>query len=113
MRCRHCSSRNTRVTCTEHEANTTKRYCRCLDCGQRYRTREYYEKPKPGPAPGGKLPSTQGSRNGFAVLTEQNVRDIRRRSEEGASNRAIAAVFGINASTVSRIVTRKVWSHVL
>ena len=113
MRCRHCNSRNTRVTCTQHQESITKRYCRCLDCGQRYRTLENYEKPRLGPEPGRKLPSTQGVRNGFSVLTEENIRDIRRHSEDGASNRAIAAEYGINAGHVSRIVNRKVWSHVL
>lgn len=112
MQCRNCASSNTRVTCTQQKVNTTKRYCRCLDCGQRYRTLENYEKPKPGPEPGRKLPSTQGMRNGFAVLTDQNIRDIRRCSEDGASNRAIGALYGINAAHVSRIINRKIWSHV-
>jgi hypothetical protein len=112
MDCPNCNNKNTRVVCTKHLLRSTKRYCRCLDCGERFRTLENYEKPKPGPQPGRTLRSTQGTRNGFAVLVEQNVRDIRRLSEAGSSNRAIAAEFGINAAHVSRIVNRKVWSHV-
>jgi hypothetical protein len=112
MKCLKCDSKNTRVTCTEHNETFTKRYCRCLDCSHRFRTIERYEKYRRGPKPGGKLLDTQGVNNGFAVLTEDNIRDIRGLKSQGQSNRQIAATYGINSAHVSRIVNRKVWSHV-
>jgi hypothetical protein len=114
MDCPQCGGRNTlRVVVTEHRANGTHRWRRCISCDFPQRTLERPYSPKPGPEPGRKLPSTQGERNGYAVLTEQNIRDMRRRSKEGASHRAIAAVYGVHPAHVSRIVNRKIWTHVL
>ena len=112
MKCIQCNSTNTRVTCTTHLETNTKRYCRCLDCNQRFQTIERYVKYHRGPKPGGTLLDTQGVKNGNAVLTEQNILDIRKLKAEGKSNFAIAVIYGINRGHVSRIVNRKVWVHV-
>lgn len=45
-------------------------------------------------------------------LSEEVVRSIREKSAKGASLGMLADEFGLNASTVSRIVNRKIWSHV-
>jgi hypothetical protein len=112
MKCQSCNSNNTRVTCTDHIETGTKRYCRCLDCGNRFRTVERYEVYRRGPSKGSKLLATQGSKNGFSVLTEQNVLDIRKLKQEGKTNFAISVIYGIHRGHVSRIVNRKVWTHI-
>ena len=40
MYCPKCYSRNTRVVSTDPIKDTTKRYCRCLDCTARFTTIE-------------------------------------------------------------------------
>ena len=40
MKCPKCYSRNTRVVSTDPIKDTTKRYCRCLDCTARFTTIE-------------------------------------------------------------------------
>jgi len=115
MRCRKCNSRNTRVIVTEHHGNETWRYCRCLDCETKYKTIETYAILKRGSIPG--VPQhpnciRRGEGGGSSVLTEQNVRDIRRLSEEKVTYKEIARRYGIHKDTVYRIVKRKRWIHV-
>lgn len=115
MRCRSCNSSNTKVTVTEHHKNETWRYCRCIDCGAKYKTIEQYAVPKRGPAPGWTAPpncSKKGSENNASVLTEANVLDLRRMAAEGKTYVALAKEFGIHKDTVYRIVKRKRWTHV-
>ena len=112
MYCPTCNSPNTRVTSTSHLETHTKRYCRCLDCQQRFKTIERYVKYRRGPKRGGTLLDTQGVKNGNAVLTEQNILDIRKLKAEGKTNFAISIIYGINRGHVSRIVNHKVWTHV-
>jgi DNA-binding transcriptional regulator YiaG len=59
----------------------------------------------------GRAPRMQGEANGFAKLTADQVREIRRLSEEGLTQRAIANRFGISQKQVSRIVRGKRWAH--
>lgn len=54
----------------------------------------------------------RGSRNPVAILTEQDVRDIRRRKAEGESCRLLAAAFGVSYSSVLKIIAGKTWTHV-
>ena len=115
MKCRACYSSNTRVTCTEHKLDTTRRYCRCLDCGEKFRTTEQYEQPKrgvPRGTPAHPNQSKLGSTNGSSVLTEKNVIDIRLLASGNQTYAEIAKKFGIHKDTVYRIVKRKMWSHV-
>lgn len=113
MKCRKCNSKNTRVICTDHFLNFTKRYCRCLDCGINYRTIEHYEIQKPGPQKGSIRTgnSAKGSSHGSAILTEKNVIQIRRLHQEGKTYKVIAEKYGISASYISRIVNYKAWKH--
>jgi DNA invertase Pin-like site-specific DNA recombinase len=83
-----------------------------LECGEKFRTVEKYEVYRRGPKRGGTTPDTAGEKNGFSVLTADNVIDIRRLKREGKSNRQIATTYGINAGHVSRIVNHKVWKHI-
>lgn len=113
MKCRSCDSTNTRVTCTEHHGNQTKRWCRCLDCGEKFRTIECYEKSKPGPPKGSRRPGViaRGSAHGRSVLTEKNVLDIRKLARKGKTYKQISEIYGIGPSYISRIVNYKQWSH--
>lgn len=113
MRCRYCNSKNTRVTCTDHFDKFTKRYCRCLDCNAKFRTVEQYELLKPGPALGKPRPGniSRGQTHGSSVFTDANIIDMRSMYQSGTTLKAIASKYGISSSYVSRIVNRKVWTH--
>ena len=51
MKCPNCKSTETRVGTTEGHGDFTKRYCKCLKCGSKFKTIEKYsnKKEKPGP----------------------------------------------------------------
>lgn len=54
-----------------------------------------------------------GQSNGYAKLTDDQVREIyRRRHEEGHMYKTIAEDFGISASSVGFIATGKTWKHI-
>ena len=116
MRCRACNSRNTRVTSTDlTSAILTKRYCRCLDCKTHYQTTETYTKVKRGSIFGVKQDNSRkarGERISSSVLTEDNVREIRKLSAAKQTYVQIAKRFGIHKDTVYKIVNRKTWAHV-
>ena len=109
MNCRKCKSSNTRVICTNHFDDYTKRYCRCLDCGTKYRTIERYEVAKPQ-AIRQFIPA--GTSNGHSTLTEHDVLMIRRLHQEGLSNGQIALKFQQNRSTICRIVNYKTYRNI-
>ncbi len=54
-----------------------------------------------------------GSGNGQAKLTEQQVVEIRHRAATGEMQKALAAEFDISPMTVSNIVNRQTWRHVV
>jgi DNA invertase Pin-like site-specific DNA recombinase len=54
----------------------------------------------------------RGERISTSVLTEDNVREIRKLSAAKQTYVQIAKQFGINKSTVYKIVNRKSWAHV-
>ena len=113
MRCFHCSSKNTRVTVTEHQVNQTKRYCRCLDCGKRYQTiEEYKQKYKPKVQRPMPLPDNAGCRNYKSYLSEQHVRDIREWYSKGVRQTDIAKSTGINRHVIHGIVKGKTYLSV-
>jgi hypothetical protein len=58
------------------------------------------------------LPDARGTRNGHAKITEDVVRDIRRRAAAGELHREIAADVGLSRSSVGLIVNRVNWPHV-
>lgn len=114
MLCRSCSSKNTRVTCTEKYDTYTKRYCRCLDCGHRFRTVEKYEFQKPGPAKGYSRPGriARGSSHGSSVLTEANVLEMRQLHRSGWTLQELKDKYGVGSSYISKICNYKQWTHV-
>ena len=52
-----------------------------------------------------------GAAAGGAKLTEEIVRKIRKMSKDGKHQKDIAALYGIQQSTVSKIVLRTRWKH--
>jgi hypothetical protein len=54
----------------------------------------------------------QGERNGNALFTDDDIREMRRRKDTGERQKDIAAAFGTTPSSVSLIVRRKQWAHV-
>jgi hypothetical protein len=53
-----------------------------------------------------------GESNPMAVLTEENVLEVRVRYALGETLRAVAVTFGVSESLVSMICSRKLWRHV-
>lgn len=113
MKCPACSGQNTRVTCTTNLGKIVKRYCRCLDCKLRFRTIERYEGSKPGSKKGVPRPGNiaKGVSHGSAILTEENILEIRRLHQQGATLKMISEKYGMSASYMSRIANKKVWTH--
>lgn len=54
----------------------------------------------------------QGEQNGRSKLTEDDVREIRRRYSQGEYQRVIAADYGLGQTTVSGIVRSVSWAHI-
>lgn len=58
----------------------------------------------------------EGRRNiamAHAVLAEEDVIAIRRRSDEGESRSALGREYGVTPTTISNIARRKTWKHIL
>ena len=54
----------------------------------------------------------RGEDNPASKLTEEKVREIRRRVEAGETKRAVARDMGVTDVLVGRVVRRKIWRHV-
>ena len=55
----------------------------------------------------------KGETNGRAVLTEEDVRNIRKRLYSGEAGYKIAADYGIAPTNVTAIYHRRTWKHVI
>ena len=55
---------------------------------------------------------SKGEKNGKARLTEDNVREIRRRLAAGEKNKDLSVEFGVSTASISKIAKRKTWGHV-
>lgn len=53
----------------------------------------------------------RGQDSARAKLTDDQVREIRRRRECGERQRSLARAFGVNERTISHIVARRTWWH--
>jgi hypothetical protein len=54
----------------------------------------------------------RGEEQPNSVLTEAQVREIRRRLTDGDTQRSIARDYGVNQNAIWKIANRKTWSHV-
>lgn len=59
----------------------------------------------------GRRPRWKGEANAHAVLTDDQVREIRRRYSDGELQQPLAEEFGVNQTQISAIVRRKAWAH--
>jgi hypothetical protein len=55
----------------------------------------------------------RGSRSGTSKLTEDQVREVRRRAVAGELHRVIAADYGVGRSLITRIAKGEGWAHVV
>lgn len=53
-----------------------------------------------------------GEKHHGSVLKEHQVLEIRRLSSIGLSNGEIASMFGMDRTTISKIILRKLWKHI-
>lgn len=60
----------------------------------------------------GRSARQRGERNGIAKLRSEQIVEIRRLAATGVSRAEIGRAFGVDHSSVSKIVTRKRWAHV-
>ena len=60
----------------------------------------------------GRWPNRQGERHPLAVLTEVEVREIRRLAECGNSHAKIAERYEVSPKQIGKIVRRENWKHV-
>jgi len=114
MLCRNCSSLNTRVTCNvqKHPKDgcpITIRYCRCLDCKERFKTIERYAQAKcnnlnPNPS--------VGCKNGKSKLLPQDIIKIRTLHETGLTNGQIALHVKASKSTICKIVNYNTYKDI-
>ncbi len=54
----------------------------------------------------------RGSNHGFSKLTEEKVIEIRSRRASGESASELANEFNVHVRTISRVYTRRIWTHV-
>lgn len=59
----------------------------------------------------GRTYDRRGTGNPKAILTEDQVMDIRRREATGTSRRSLEEEFGVSKSTIGYLVTGRSWSH--
>lgn len=72
-------------------------------------TRDYIQKGNRRTYSGG---AEFGEDNSQSVLTEQDVREIRKLRKDGNTYTSIAKIFGVNIQTVCNVCSGKSWSHV-
>jgi len=58
-------------------------------------------------------PDHHGILNHMAKLTEEQVRDIRRLSQDGISKAQLARDFGMSESGIIKIIKKRSWKHIL
>lgn len=58
------------------------------------------------------LLDVSGSGNGRAVLNDSKVRQIRKLYESGSKQVQLAREFGINQTSISRVILRQTWGHI-
>ena len=118
--CPQCGATNTRVTSTKWSENgdRIRRYRKCAECSHTFRTtqpQEFLDLSgaffKTGVL---RLDDQEGEANPNSFFTVQNVKQLRQTYEEGTKNqRELAKEYGCSQQTISNILRRKTWAHVL
>ena len=109
MKCPKCRHKNTRVTVTEHRADHTVRYCRCLNCRHKFKTEERIVKYLPKHVPSN------------AKLNHKKVREIRKlakeKGEDGKTSNSnlimeLALELEVEYPTIRNVIRKKSWKHI-
>ena len=98
MKCPRCNSEETRVTCTEKHEDFTKRYCRCLNCKFRFRTKQEKEKYIT-------TIENPGRKKGSFILNDYQCQMIKK-NKYMLSNREWAAIYQVSLSTIITAKTK-------
>jgi len=92
------------------------RFRRCRMCAAHYARKRRHGDPQ-ADKPIGSIPAwpkgfqhQRGSRNTQAKLNNARVREIRASSER---HETLATLHGVSTTAISRVLSRKTWSHVL
>lgn len=103
MYCPKCNSKNTRVTSTDPKGAATYRYQRCLDCSNKFITREIHVEKKKR--------STESYFYPNAKLTVADVVAIRK-NEEKLESWELACDYGVETRAIEEVIKRKTWKNV-
>ena len=109
MKCPKCRHKDTRVTVTQHCSDHTVRYCKCLNCGNKFKTEERIVKYKERFIPNN------------AKLDNQKVKEIREiaksKGETGATVTSelimtLALQYDVEYATIRNVIRKKTWKNV-
>tara|TARA_B100001029_G_C14981951_1_gene406552 strand:+ start:294 stop:608 length:315 start_codon:yes stop_codon:yes gene_type:complete len=103
MYCPKCSSTNTRVTSTDPKGAATYRYQRCLDCFNKFITREVHVEKK--------IRGTEDCPYPNAKLTISDVIAIRK-NEENLTSWELACDYGVETRAIEDLIKFKTWKHI-
>lgn len=113
MKCPECGNSYTRVSNTDHRDHRTRRCRACPECGCKFRTTELHDNEAIFWSPPKRANSGRGGeQNSQAVLTTENVRQLRKEFANGETRNSLARRYGIARATVSDIVTGRTWKAV-
>lgn len=57
--------------------------------------------------------TARGERSGRAVLTEQDIRDIRELRQDGMTYLELSTWYSVSSGTISAILAGRTWRHVV
>ena len=103
MYCPKCSSTNTRVTSTDPKGAATYRYQRCLDCFNKFITKEVHVEKK--------IRGTESFPYPNAKLTVSDVKAIRK-NEENLTSWELACDYGVETRAIDDLIKFKTWKHI-
>ena len=100
MKCPECNSKDTRVSTTEGHEKFTKRYCKCLNCGAKFRTLETYINTK----------VNRGKKKNSFILDDYQCQMIKK-NRYMLSNNEWATICKVSLSTIvtakTKVITTK------
>lgn len=114
--CPHCGSRDNYVsTVVLHpKGHSIRRYRRCNNCNTTFRTFQKAERlDNSSELWSGDSYKREGTQNGNAVFTEQNIIEMRKFREQGMTYPELAKMYGCGCNTIGRIVRRESYKNVV
>ena len=117
--CPHCKNLKSEILETRiiYNMGAKRRRRVCKKCNSRFTTEEVVVSPLPRNhrklrTGGRKRVIAEGELNPAAVLTAENVKELRSLASKGISRRDLARKYGISLGHIGRIVTFKSWNCV-